>query len=246
LSEESTIDGLKRKGWVLADSQRHPLGSLQGKRVDSYELVVLLGRKNRFGATCFQVFLQNEAGQVSQQSVAIGLHNQGKYPGYNWFEIISFSSSASFGSGEEASHISISLVGSTQQLFQYLADLIPPGGHMMFEYDSPEHQDTARSLALGIPPAATRLGHLLFSIGCGAGFRDWYFAEGGAEGPRKIQGYKALNGQHAQLKAKEPEQELNTFLGLSLSEGSELVRAARQRALTILNMLKRNNEGRSI
>ena len=105
----------------------------------------------------------------------------------------------------------------------------------MVEYDSPEQQDTARSLALGIPPAATPLGYILFSIGCGAGFRDWYFAEGGSEGPRKLQGYKALNRQHAQLKIKETVRELTAFLSRPPSVTSELERAARDRALAILN-----------
>jgi len=44
-SEKSTIDSLQEKGWTLADDQQHPLGNIQGKAVDSYELVVLLGMK---------------------------------------------------------------------------------------------------------------------------------------------------------------------------------------------------------
>jgi hypothetical protein len=130
-----------------------------------------------------------------------GLHNQGRYSSYNWIEIISLSSRVSFGSVEQV--LDFPPNGLTEQLFQYLADLIPPGGHMMVEYDSPEQQDTAHSLAQGIPPVATPLGYILFLTGCGAGFKDLYFAEGGSEGPRKLQGYKALNSEHAQLKAKE-------------------------------------------
>ena len=141
-----------------------------------------------------------------------------------------FSSTISFASGKE------SLGELTRQLFQYLADLIPPGGHMMVEYDSPEQRDTARSLALGIPPIATPLGHLLFSIGCGAGFKDWYFAEGWGEGTRKLQGYKSLNSQHAQLKTEEAVTELRAFLNkLSPGAGLELEKAARNRALAILS-----------
>ena len=111
---------------------------------------------------------------------------------------------------------------------------------MMVEYESPEQQDTARSLALGIPPVATLLGYMLFSAGCGAGFKDWYFAEGGGEGARKLQGYKALDEQHAQMKAKELVQELRVFLSrLPLAAGSELEMAARDRALAILADLGR-------
>jgi hypothetical protein len=198
----------------------------------------LLGTKNRFGASYFQVLLRNEAGEVSQHPVVIGLHNQGKYPSYNWVEIISFSSWVDFESSKKSLYIPLN--GLARQLFQYLADLIPPGGHMMVEYDSLEQQDTARSLALGIPPILTPLGYMLFMVGCGVSFKDWHFAEGGTEGPRKLQGYKPLDSQYAQLKNLEIVEELTTFLGgLSSGESSELKRAARDRALAILDKLTR-------
>jgi hypothetical protein len=210
LSQKLTLDNLEGNGWTLSDDKQHPLGNLQGKAVDSYELVVLSGIKNRFGASHFQVFLRKESGQIIWQPVVIGLHNQSKYPSYNWIEIISLSSWVSFGAGEEV--LDIPSDGLTRQLFQYLADLIPPAGHMMVGYDSPEQQDTADSLALDIPPIVTPLGHMLFLIGCGTGFKDWHFAEGGSEGPRKLQGYKTLNSQHAKLKIEETIKELTIFL----------------------------------
>jgi len=154
---------------------------------------------------------------------------------------MSFPSRVSFNSGEQVFDISTN--GLTRQLLQYLADLIPPGGHMMVKYDSPEQQDTAHSLALSIPPAATPLGYLLFLIGCGAGFRDWHFAEGGNEGPRKLQGYKALNNQHAQLKCEETARQLTAFLKRHpCVVNSELEKAARDRALAILK--EKAREGR--
>ena len=239
-SEKSTIASLQDKGWTLVDDQQHPLGNLQGKAVDSYELVVLSGIKNRFRDSYFQVLLRNESGGVSRQPVVIGLHNQGEYPSYNWIEISSLSSRVSFGSGEEVSDTSLN--GLTRQLLQHLADLIPLGGHMMVEYDSPEQQDTADCLALGIPPILTPLGYMLFLIGCGAGFKDWHFAEGGSEGPRKLQGYKALNSQHAKVKIEETIKELTTFFDrLSSKDVSELERAAHDRALAILDKFKRQN-----
>ena len=240
-SKQTPIDSLLEKKWTLVDALQHPLGKLQGKGLDSYKLVVLVGPKNKSGASYFQIFLQNTSDEVSRQPIVIGLHNQGKYPSYNWIEVIGLSSQLKFGSREQALDISTS--GLAQQLFQYLADHIPPGGHMMVEYDSPERQDTARSLALSVPPAATPLGYMLFLIGCGAGFRDLYFAEGGSEGPRKLQGYKALNSQHAQLKIEETVRELTAFLGRPPSvTGPELERAARKRTLAILNKFKRQNK----
>ncbi|MEW6329646.1 MAG: DUF1122 family protein, partial [Candidatus Micrarchaeota archaeon] len=34
---------------------------------------------------------------------------------------------------------------------------------------------------------------MLFKVGCGSSWRDWYIAEGGHEGSQKLQGFKALN-----------------------------------------------------
>ncbi|MFQ6121598.1 MAG: DUF1122 family protein [Dehalococcoidales bacterium] len=233
-SRQSSVDDLLEREWVLADTQSHPLSNLQEKGLDSYKLVVLLGPKNKIGASYFQIFLQTGSGEVSQQPVLLGLYSRGRFPSYNWIEISRFSSKLSF------SRRSLKITnGQAWQLFQYLADLIPPGGHLMVEYDSPEQQETARSLALGIPPAATPLGYRLFLIGCGSSFRDWYFAEGGVEGPRKLQGFKALNSPHAQLKNNELIKELETFLDRPLSAAKpELERTARNRAQAILGALK--------
>ena len=233
----SPIGSLLEKGWTLANSQQHPLGSLQGKALGSHKLVVLLGAKNRIGADYFQIFLQSSSAEISQQPVMRGLYHQGRYPSYNWIELANFFAQLNFGSSGQT--LDLTSDGLVQQLFQYLADLIPPGGHLMVEYDSPEQQDTARSLALGIPIAVTPLGYRLFSIGCGAGFRDWYFAEGGTEGPRKLQGFKALNSHQSQIKMKEIVEELKAFLDKPQSEvDSKLVRAARDRARSILNKLR--------
>jgi hypothetical protein len=215
----------------------HPLGGLQGKGLDSHKLVVWLGMKNRFGARYFKVFLQNASGEVSRKPVLLGLYNQGRYPSYNWIEVINFTSRLSFDSVELV--LDVAAGGLAQQLFQYLAGLIPPGGHLMVEYDSPAEQDTARSLSLGIPPVATPLGYLMFLIGCGAGFKDWYFAESGSEGPRKLQGYKALSSEQAQLRVREMVRELKAFLSWpSPLPGSELDRRARDRARAILSQYK--------
>jgi hypothetical protein len=201
--------------------------------LDSYRLVILLGAKNRFGAHYFQVFLRNAGGAVSRKAVILGLFNQGRYPSYNWIEVVRFTTRVSF--GLDGQTLDIARGGLDRQLFQGLASLIPPGGHLMVEYDSPEQDDTARSLSLGIPPVATQLGYMMFLVGCGAGFKDWYFSEGGSEGPRKLQGYKALTGKQAQLKVNEIVSELKLFLSRPPSlPDSALEKAARHRARTII------------
>jgi hypothetical protein len=67
-AERSNIDGLRKKGWAPASSQEHVLGSLQGKSLGSHRLLLLIGPKNRFGATYFQVFLQNARGETSRHA----------------------------------------------------------------------------------------------------------------------------------------------------------------------------------
>jgi len=234
------IDRLQEKGWNTADNLEHPLASLQGQALDSYKLVILLGATNRFGARYFQMFLKNQSDVISNQPVIIGLYNQGKYPGYNWVEIINLSPQVSFGSDEES--LDIYKDSLVLQLMQHLADLIPPGGHMMIEYDSLDQQDTARSLALGIPPVLTPLGYILFLAGCGSSFKDWHFAEGGSEGPRKLQGNKALNSKQAKINRERTTQEIKSFLARQSSAGnSKLERAAIKRALNILSEFKRQN-----
>lgn len=212
--------------------------------LDKYRLVVMVDGKNRIGASYFKIFLHNAAGEVSHQPVVFGLHHQGEHPAYNWIEVIRLSTEITF--GRDIQSIERLSDDALQHLFDYLAELIPPGGHIMVEYDSPGQQETASLLALGVPPVATPLGYKLFMAGCGISFKDWYFAEGGSEGPRKLQGYKALDEQHARLRAADMVRQLTTFISRTAQRQiSELEKAARDRALAVLNILKVGRMGNS-
>lgn len=108
----------------------------------------------------------------------------------------------------------------------------------MVEYDSPGQRETARGLALGIPPVATQLGFLMYLIGCGTIFRDWYFAEGGSEGPRKLQGSKPLDQKHAVRAAHELASDLMEFLASPFDTTNiDLQQPARERAAWILSTM---------
>jgi len=83
-----------------------------------------------------------------------------------------------------------------QEVFNLLSEIVPPGGHLMFvyevPYESPIHQETEEALRKGIPPVSTPQGILLFHSGC-RWVKNWYLAEGGHEGLRKLWGEKPLN-----------------------------------------------------
>ncbi|HEY2105914.1 MAG TPA: DUF1122 family protein [Candidatus Binataceae bacterium] len=77
--------------------------------------------------------------------------------------------------------------------------LIPPGGHLMIDYDSGGQDLTLAELVARVPPAACYLGELMFRAGFRGQFKDWYFSEGGHEGPRKLQANKSPNPAAARV-----------------------------------------------
>ncbi len=83
--------------------------------------------------------------------------------------------------------------------------------YTLFSKGSKVHRDTKTGLDRGYPPVITPPGFLLFAAGCGMGFKDWYFAEGGREGPEKLQGYKSINAEVAREKAERMLQEVRAF-----------------------------------
>ncbi|MFQ5880512.1 MAG: DUF1122 family protein [Dehalococcoidia bacterium] len=176
------------KGWRPAAEEGNPLACLQGRPLASGTLEVLLGPTHRYGARYFQLLLGDRHGHLGQPPLLLGLHHHGPYPSYNWIEVIQYNSVVAFASG---STLRLDCQAE-RQLFRYLGGLIPPGGHLMVEYDTTRWRQTERALVAGVAPEDTELGRLLADAGCGASYKDWYFSEGGAEGPRKLQGRKAL------------------------------------------------------
>ena len=230
------------RGFVPADAESaHPLARLHGRRLDGARIRVMLGPTSRFGARYFRLFLEDETGSTSLQPAVVGLHHAGPYPSYNWIELAELNQQLSFPGGHDRPGATLDLSGgpARQLLFDLLAEVIPPGGHLMVEYDSPQQAATARSLARGVPPVATPLGALLFAAGCGASFKDWDIAEGGREGPRKLQGFKPLDEDDARAKAARMARQLLAYLDSppTRSEG-ELEAEATHRALETLKALR--------
>jgi hypothetical protein len=218
--------------WTTARGGSHPLAQLEGRPLADATIGIMLGPKNRFGAHYFQITLRDRTGQANQP-LLLGLHHSGPYPGYNWIEVISLTRNLSLPERE----IALSET-DLESLFRYLSDLIPSGGHMMVEYESEDWEETRLSLGCGIPPVATPLGSMLFRVGCGVAFRDWYFAEGGTEGPRKLMGYKALNEEHRHARAGEMAAQLRSFIHSEKQPTChQLWQAAQKRAAQVLSLL---------
>jgi hypothetical protein len=235
--DRQRIAALLERGWSLPALADHPLGQLQGRALGPARLLVLLGPKNAVGAVYFQAFLRLPRGRLGREPLLLGLHNSGRFPAYNWIDLIRYEDAPSFEGGER---LDLAERGLDRRLFRLLGQLIPPGGHLMAEYESEGQRLTQRMLTLGVPPVATPLGYLLFLSGCGASLRDWYISEGGREGPRKLQGFKPLDAEDARRKGHSMAEELRQFLARAPSrEHRQWEGLARRLARRVLRRLGR-------
>jgi len=199
------IENLISKQWSLPGD--HPLARLHGAGLGEFRLLTLLGPKNNVGSRYFQLWLCDADGRLSDESLALGLHNSGPFPAFNWIEFTQYREVLRLGDDV----VDLRTTELDQPLFEQLAHFMPPGGHMMVEYDSPSHRATERVLTLGYPLACSPLGYLMFRVGCRS-YRDWYISEGGREGPRKLQGFMPLNEEVRREKEAKLRDELTTFL----------------------------------
>jgi hypothetical protein len=240
------IDALLGKRWMLPGE--HPLARLHGVTLDlrdassprsddhlgaRYRLLALLGPKNNVGSRYFQLWLADENGRLGGEALALGLHNSGRFPAFNWIELTQYHAVQRFGE----TVFDIAADGLDLALFQALSPFAPPGGHMMVEYDSPSQRASERLLTLAYPQVTSPLGYLLFQVGCRS-YRDWYISEGGREGPRKLQAFKPFNEQIAREKEDRLREELTAFLAKTdRKPADEWGEVARRTAKKILSRL---------
>lgn len=239
-ADRSRLEHLLARTWALAEEAQHPLGRLQGLPLGPYRLLALLGPKNNVGARYYQLFLADQAGRLSGEPVAFGLHNSGPFPGYNWLEVVRYAPAPAIG-GQAADLRAAAL---EEELFRALSGLVPPGGHLMVEYDSPAQRQSERILTLDYPPVTSPLGYLLFRAGCRS-FRDWYISEGGREGPRKLQGYKPLTEALVRERTEALRRQVEELLARpETPQHGEHGRTARRLAKAVLKDLRRDEERR--
>lgn len=224
-------------------SSFHPLDNLQGKRLNGYMLH--LGKVKQLplsGWREFALYLYNSYGMQSENPVIRGIFSVGGKDGVKpWMDVV-YSEMVTFSVRENFENsVSLRSENLDRRLFQYLGEIIPPGGHIMVSYEEGEkiHNDTMHSLNIGIPPVATPLGLLIFL----AGFqyvKDWYLSEGGFEGPRKLWGEKSLNETFVHTFYQKTFHQIRTFLeGKPSSTHKELEVAAKERAKEIVEVIKR-------
>lgn len=109
------------------------------------------------------------------------------------------------------------------RLLELLAGHLGPGSALYVEYEG--DKETREGLVGGVPPAATRLGFMLYRLGF-TWFKDWYFPEGAMEGGRKLQGEKPLHGEARMRHLLSIRKELAAFVGQSPLPGENAVISA--------------------
>lgn len=123
-------------------------------------------------------------------------------------------------------------------LIGLLLPAIAPGGKIFVEYEN--DPETRNALELGVPAAASRMGHILFQHGA-TWFKDWYFSEGFMEGGRKLQGEKAIKPEARRRHIDNISRQLHNFLqSRDPSEtGDSLMHPAVKRAKAVIGAIDR-------
>jgi len=96
-----------------------------------------------------------------------------------------------------------------KEIISYFSNFLDPAGRIFIEYY--KDAETMYGLQSGFPPAATRLGFILFENGF-TWFKDWYFPEGFMEGGQKLQGEKTSDMESRGRQLKQILNEIKAFL----------------------------------
>ena len=221
------------------------LTALHDKRLDGFKILLKEVKMLRLsGWRGFKLHLENAQGLLSLDPVIKGIYSTAGKDGVKpWMDLDYIEELDFAGEGKKEERIILNQKSLDQKLFDILAGIIPPGGHLMVSYEGEQkiHSDTRKSLNLQVPSAITPLGFLIFK----AGFqlvKDWYLAEGGFEGPRKLWGEKAPDKKWEKAFLERTEQQISQFVEKKSTLASEkLVSATIQRAKAIIEIIKEKN-----
>ncbi len=165
--------------------------AIDGCQVGRHTLKVTAVRpvRPRAGWLYVDIALATAEGETSTTHLVTGIVSGGGRGVKPWMECRIFPQ-VSFGPDRT---IDARALGLEAGFINLMGSLIPPGGHLMIDYDSGGQDLTMAELAARVPPACSYLGELMFRGGFRGQFKDWYFSEGGHEGPRKLQANKSPN-----------------------------------------------------
>ena len=230
----------------LAPGACATLTRLDGREVSTGELKVLNPRpvRPRTGWLYLTLALKDKRRGVSTSPIATGIVSGGGRGVKAWVEC------RLYPRVEFDSHsLDARKAGLEGEVVKILADLIPSGGHLMLDYENAGQEQTFAELVLRVPPAASYLGALMFHAGCRGHFKDWYFSEGGHEGPRKLQANKPPDRKEAMRALRVHSSELKEFIRRPLPKEpgeAAVIEIAKRRAREILKWIdgKRGGDAR--
>jgi len=200
-------------------------------------LTALKRVQRRAGWLYFALALDKPTAAASQTPFARGIFSGGGRGVRPWFEMRLYPTVTTADGGT----FDARAAGLEAEFLKLIGTLIPPGGHLMIEYESPGQNATHAELLLRVPPAATALGFLMFQAGFRGEFKDWYISEGGHEGPRKLQANKSPSGAAARQALRDHRTSLAAFIERPLpinGADAAVIRPCRERARIILKQLR--------
>ena len=212
MSSSIQTDSTREAGWRPAAEAPDTVPSTwDGSEVgNSVRLEVWLGPWSATGAQYFRCYLTSALGRTVEP-VVFGLQSSGRWPGAHWVRVIEYREQPRL---EDGQAVEVPY-GVEQRIFARFASAVEPGGSLLAEYESNARTVTAQALASKVPPLATPLGALLYSVGCGDAFRDCYTPEGGREGPRMLQGFRAIDEEQRRERGLAMLAELSEFMARS-------------------------------
>jgi len=208
---------------------------IDGKRLRHFSLKVTGARpvRPRSGWLYVDIALADPEGTVSRSRFVSAIVSGGGRGVKQWVECRIFPQ-VEFDDGHL---VDARELGFEADIINLFGVLIPAGGHLMIDYDSGGQDQTLAELVLQVPPPASYLGELMFRAGFRGQFKDWYFSEGGHEGPRKLQANKSPNPAAARAALGDHIRNLQQFARRPLPANPahrEIIRNAAARARRLI------------
>jgi hypothetical protein len=215
---------------------------IDGHRLGRFSLKVTGARpvRPRAGWLYVDIALADREGAVSRSRFVTAIVSGGGRGVKQWVECRIFPQ-VEF---EDGHQVDARELGLEAGIINLLGALIPAGGHLMIDYDSGGQDLTLAELVLQVPPPASYLGDLMFRAGFRGQFKDWYFSEGGHEGPRKLQANKSPNPAAARAALSDHRRILKQFARRPLPANPanrEIIRNAAARARRLIKDFTANS-----